>query len=187
MRPSLLALLGVAVAASGPALAQPTDDGWQELSFQNFSTPSPGDPLQALVWPDVIREQNAYVATALKRPLNGRNALLTALSATFPDGDRSLIISVALSRQCESGANDKGARIEASTCPVRIATVRDGRLVAMRTVTGCYADHADPNLPAAHRRDGTDVRFDRAARTIALRTRVGGAWVPACAHTYPVE
>lgn len=187
MRPALLASVAASLIASGPAPAQTADGGWRAMTLHDFSTPSVTDPLQALVWPDVIREQNAYVATVLKRSLSGRNALLTALAATFPDDDRTLIVSVALSRQCDSGANDKGAGVEASTCPVRIATLRDGRLVALRTVSGCYADHADPDLPAAHRGDGTDVRFDRSARTIALRTRVGGEAVPACAHTYPVE
>lgn len=187
MHPSLPALLAIFLACSAPARAQPPSGSWQPMAFQDFITPSDSDPLQTLVWPDVIREQNAYVTTELKRPLDGRNALLTALSATFRDGDRTLIVSTALSRQCDSGANDKGAGIEPSACPVRIAALQGGRLVSMRTVTGCYVDHADPDLPAAHRHDGTEVRFDPAARTISLRTSVGGQYVPDCARTYPMD
>ena len=152
MRPTVLISILAGFGLSGPILAQDQGAGWQAMSFRDLRTPSASDPLQTLVWPDVIREANAYVTTELKRPLNGQNALVTALTSSYRDGDRTIIVSTALSRLCESGANSKGAEIEPSRCPVRIATVQDGRLLTLKTETGCYADHADPDLPAKNRR-----------------------------------
>lgn len=187
MRATILISTIASFGLSGPTLAQDQGAGWQAMTFQDLRTPSASDPLQTLVWPDVIREANAYVTTELKRPLNGRNALVTALTSTYRDGERTIIVSTALSRQCESGANSKGAEIEPSRCPVRIATIQDGRLVTLKTETGCYADHADLDLPAKNRRDGTYSRFDPAAGTVALRTSVGGRDVPECARTLQVR
>lgn len=56
------------------------------MTYHDFQTPSVTDPLQSLVWPDVIREANAYVTTQLKRPLGGNNARVTALASTYRDG-----------------------------------------------------------------------------------------------------
>ena len=84
----------------GASCAEAAETTWRPLSFASFEVPSP-DPLQVLVWPDVIREANAYVTTQLKRPLNGRNARVTAISSTYSDGSRSVIVSIALSRQCD--------------------------------------------------------------------------------------
>ena len=120
---ALLAIPGIAVAQDKSAA------GWQPMSYFNFQVPSTTDPLQTLVWPDVIREANAYVTTELKRPLGGRNALVTALASTYRDGNRTIIVSTALSRACDSGANDKGAEIEPSTCPLRIATIENGKVL----------------------------------------------------------
>lgn len=188
MRPSFIIVALASLAAMSVAAAQERGaGGWQAMTFHDFTTPSTTDPLQAIVWPDVIREQNAYVTTELKRPLHGKNALVTALSSTYRDGERTIIVSVASSRACDHGANSKGAAIEASTCPVRIATLQDGRLMSMKTVAGCYADHTDPDLPSTNRTDGTFTRFNPASGTVALRTVVGGKDVPACRHAYPVR
>jgi hypothetical protein len=73
---ALLAIPGVAAAQDQAA------GGWQAMSYYSFQIPSTTDPLQTLVWPDVIREANAYVTTELKRPLGGKNALVTALAST---------------------------------------------------------------------------------------------------------
>lgn len=188
MRSSFLTLVLAGLMASTAGVAQDrAAGGWQSMAFHDFTMPSATDPLQTLVWPDVIREQNAYVTTKLKRPLQGKNALVTALASTYPDGERTIVVSTALSRQCESGANSKGAEIEASTCPVRIATLQGGKLVSMKTVAGCYADHADPGLPVKNRTDGTYSHFDPITGMISLRTTVGGRDVPGCAHTYSVR
>ena len=112
---------------------------------------------------------------------------MTALSSTYQEGARTIIVSVASSRACDHGANSKGAEIQASTCPLRIATLQDGRLLNMKTVAGCYADHADPDLPVENRTDEVYTRFDPVAGTIALRTSLGGKDVPACARTYPIR
>lgn len=178
---ALFASTGVAAAQNQPA------GGWQAMSYYNFQMPSTTDPLQTLVWPDVIREANAYVTTELKRSLGGNNALVTALASTYRDGSRTIIISTALSRGCDSGANDKGAEIEPSVCPLRIATIENGKVVSIKSDTGCYTDHADPDLPAKNRNDNSYTRYDATAGTISFRTSIGGRDVPNCARVYSLK
>ena len=187
MRFSSLASALLSLITPGVAIAQAADPPWQPMSFHDFQVPSPTDPLQALIWPDVIREANAYVTTELKRPLDGRNARVTALSSSYEDGSRTIIVSVALSRQCDGGANDRGAEIGPSTCPVRVAVLNGGKLLSITTATGCYADHADLDLPMKNRSDDTFTRFDPASGIIALRTVVGGKTVPSCNRTVSIK
>lgn len=188
MRHHLVAAIAGVVAFPAVAISQDQGAGdWQPMTFSNFQTPSKTDTLQTLVWSDVIREANAYVTTELKRPLNGKNALVTAVSSTYQDGPRTIIVSTALSRDCASGANDQGAEIEASTCPLRIVTIENGKVLAVKTAIGCYTDHADPDIPAKNRNDSSYTRFDPATGTIAFRTNVGGRDVPGCARTYSVK
>jgi hypothetical protein len=188
MRSVLIVALAGLVALPIAAAAQAEGaGGWQPMTFHNFQVPSKTDVLQTLVWPDVIREANAYVTTELKRPLDGRNALVTALSSTYRDGARTIIVSTALSRECDSGANDAGAEIEPSSCPLRIVTIENGKVLTVKTVTGCYTDHADQDAPAKNRNDNSYTRFDPAAGTIAFRTNVGGREVPDCARTYSIR
>ena len=178
-------LMGLGVP--GVAAAQTGSPTWQPMAFHDFQVPSASDPLQTLIWPDVIREANAYVTTELKRPLDGKNARVTALSSSYQDGTRTIIVSIALSRLCDSGANDKGAEIEPSTCPVRIAVLDGSKLLSIKTATGCYADHEDPDAPAKNRADDTFARFDPASGTIALRTIVGGKVVSGCSSTVTIK
>lgn len=166
------------------ALHGQSTGGWQPMTFHDLQTPSTTDPLQTLVWPDLIREANAYVTTELKRPLNGNNAPATALSSTYQVGPKTIIVSTISTRGCDHGANDKGAEIEASTCPLRIVTIENGKVLSSKTETGCYADHADPDIPAKNRNDSSYTRFDPATGTISFRTNVGGRDVPDCARTY---
>ena len=187
MRLYSIAAAATLLATVVPALAENGASAWQPMAYHDFRTPSPTDPLQILVWSDAIRDANAYATTELKQNLGGSNAYLTALASSYQDGDRTIIVSTALTRACDSGANDKGAGIEPSTCPVRIATIVGGRLTAVKTVSGCYVDHADPDLSPKHRDDTTFARFDPKAGMIALRTRIGGKDVPACAHTYSIR
>ena len=177
---ALLAIPGSAVAQHQAA------GGWQAMSYYSFETPS-NDPLQTLVWPDVIREANAYVTTELKRPLGGKNALVTALASTYRDGSRTIIVSTALSRACDSGANDKGAEIEPSICPLRVVTIENGKVTFHKSDTGCYTDHADPDLPAKNRNDNSYTRYDPATGTISFRTTIGGRDVPSCARVYSLK
>jgi hypothetical protein len=175
------ALSSVAVAQVDPAA------GWQPMTFHDLQVPSMTDPLQTLVWSDVIREANAYVTGELKRPLNGKNALITALSSTYRKGTATIIVSTISTRGCDNGANDKGAEIEASTCPLRIVTIDGGKVISVKTETGCYADHADPDIPAKNRKDNSYTRFDAKSGTIAFRTNVGGRDVARCARTYSIK
>lgn len=176
------------LVTSGIAAAQDqTAGGWQAMSYYSFETPSATDPLQTLVWPDVIREANAYVTTDLKRSLDGKNALVTALASTYRNGNRTIIVSTALSRACDSGANDKGAPIEPSTCPLRIVTIENGKVMSIKSDTGCYTDHTEPDLPAKNRNDNSYTRYDPATSTISFRTTVGGHDVPSCARVYSLK
>lgn len=187
MRPSPFAAVAVLLAVLEPSGAASGAGGWQVMAYHDFRTPSSSDPLQTLVWPDAIRDANAYATDELRQDLGGRNALLTAVAAAFRDGARTIIVSAALTRDCDSGANDKTAGIEPSTCPVRIATIVGGKLADVKTVSGCYVDHADPDLPPQNRDDAAFARFDPAAGTVALRARIGGRDVRTCAQTYSIR
>lgn len=188
MRSVLVVALAGLAALPSPVIAQDQGPGvWQPMTFSNFQTPSKTDALQTLVWPDVIREANAYVTTELKRPLDGKNALVTALSSTYRAGPQTIIVSTISTRGCDNGANDKGAEIEASICPLRIVTIENGKVLSAKTETGCYADHVDPDLPAKNRNDNSYTRFDPATGTIAFRTNVGGRDVPECSRTYSIK
>ena len=183
----ITAVVSATVAMNSARAEDLARGSWQPMTFHDLLTPSATDPLQTLVWPDVIRSANSYVTRELKRPLNGKNALITALSSTYQQGSRTIIVSIVATRGCDHGANEKGADIEASTCPLRIVTIEDGRVISAKTETGCYADHADPALPAKNRDDNSYTRFDPASGMIAVRTNVGGRDVPRCNQTFSVN
>jgi hypothetical protein len=181
------AAIGLIVLAA-PALGQSDARGsWQAMTFHDFRTPSKTDVLQTLVWPDAITEANAYATNQLRRPLNGKNALVTALSSTYQLGDRTVIISAALVRGCDSGANDKGAEIEPSVCPLRIVVLTDGKVISSKSDTGCYADHSDPDLPEENRTNNSYTLFDPKTGTIAYRTTIGGKAIANCERTYSIN
>lgn len=171
---------------SGAALAQVSANDWRPMTFHDLRTPSKQDVLQTLVWPDVIARANEYVTETLKRPLNGQNAYLTALSSTYQVGDRTIVISTIL-HDCDNGANDKGAEIEPSVCPLRIVVLEGGKVVTSKSETGCYIDHSDSDLPAKNRDDDAYTRFDATSGTIAFRTNVGGRDVASCARSYSIK
>ncbi|PZN94138.1 MAG: hypothetical protein DCF30_20790 [Hyphomicrobiales bacterium] len=183
---SAIALCSIAMA--GAASGQPeTSSTWQAMTFHDLRQPSASDVLQTVLWPDVIASANAYAENELKRPLNGRNALVTALSSTYQLSDRTVIISTALVRGCDSGANSSGAEIEPSICPLRIVVMKDGKVVSSKTESGCYVDHADKDLPEKNRTDSSYTQFDPKTGMIAFRTIVGGKAVPACQRTYAIN
>ncbi|AOO85120.1 hypothetical protein BHK69_30975 (plasmid) [Bosea vaviloviae] len=181
-----IALCSIAIA--GTAAAQPeASSTWRPMTFHDFRQPLTSDVLQSVIWPDVIASANAYAENELKLPLNGRNALVTALSSTYQLGDRTVIISTALVRGCDSGANSSGAEIEPSICPLRIVVMKDGKVVSSKTESGCYVDHADKDLPAKNRADSSYTQFDPKSGTIAFRTIVGGKAIAFCQRTYAIN
>lgn len=182
------AIVLCSIAIAGTATAQPeAAPTWRAMTFHDFRQPSANDVLQTIVWPDVIASANAYAENELKRPLNGRNALTTALSSTYQLGDRTVIISTALVRGCDSGANSSGAEIEPSICPLRIVVMKDGKVVSSKAESGCYVDHADKDLPEKNRADSSYTQFDPKTGAIAFRTVVGGKAIPACQRTYTIN
>ncbi len=184
----LRAIVLCSIAIAGTAAAQPeADSAWRAMTFHDFRQPSTSDVLQTVVWPDVIASANAYAENELKRPLNGENAFVTALSSTYQLGDRTVIVSTALVRGCDSGANSSGAEIEPSICPLRIVVMKDGKVVSSKVESGCYVDHADKDLPEKNRSDSSYTKFDPKTGTIAFRTVVGGKAIPACQRTYVIK
>lgn len=174
----ILMLSGVA----GAVHAQ-SDGAWQTMTLSDFREPSSTDPLQTTVWPDVIREVNDYTAREFKRPLNGKNGWIKALSASIRQGEKTYIVSTALYRKCDSGANNAGSGIEPSICPLRIALIEKGAAKIVHSGTGCYVDPPDRAMPASNQHDGIQVRLDPATGQIQMRALIGGAWVADCSRT----
>lgn len=179
--PALMALL-----LSGSASAQ-SDGAWQTMTFSDFREPSTTDPLQTVVWPDAIREANAYATRELKKNLNGKNAWVTALSATFSDKGRSIILSTVLTRACDTGANDARAGIERSICPLRIVLLDKGKATILREDRGCYIDPPDASLPPQNQGDSVQARFDPATGLIQMRAIIGGKLIADCSRSYPTR
>lgn len=177
--PALACLLTV---AAGAVHAQ-SDGAWQTMALSDFREPSTSDPLQTLVWPDVIREVNDYTSREFKRPLHGKNGWIKALSATFRQGEKTYIISTALYRKCDSGANNAGSGIEPSICPLRVVVMEKGANKVIHSGTGCYIYPPDRAMPASNQHDGIQVRLDPAAGQFQMRALIGGAWAAECSRT----
>lgn len=160
-----------------------SDTAWQTMVLSDFREPSTTDPLQTVVWPDAIREVNDYTARELKRPLNGKNGWIKALSTRFKQGEKTFIVSAALYRKCDSGANNAGSGIEASICPLRVAVLEKGSAKIIHSGSGCYIDPPDRAMPVGNQHDGIQARFDPATGQIQMRALIGGAWVAECSRT----
>lgn len=178
----ITALVLMLSAVAGAVHAQ-SDGAWQTMAPADLREPSSTDPLQTMVWPDVIREVNDYTAREFKRPLNGKNGWIKALSASFRQGEKTFIVSTALYRKCDSGANNAGSGIEPSICPLRIALIEKGAAKIIQSGTGCYIDPPDRAMPASNLHDGIQVRLDPATGQIQMRALIGGAWVAECSRT----
>jgi len=174
------------VSAAGAVHAQ-SDGAWQTMTFSDFREPSATDPLQTVVWPDAIKEANAYATQELKKNLNGKNAWVTALAARFEDKGRSLIVSTVLTRACDTGANDARAGVERSICPLRIVMIDKGKAAILREDRGCYLDPPDTSLPVQNRNDSIQARFDPASGQIQMRAIIGGKLVAECSRSYPTR
>jgi len=181
-----LVLAFLALQVIGPASAQ-SDGAWQTMTFHDLREPSSTDPLQTLVWPDVIREVNDYTEREFKRPLHGKNGWIKALSKTFQQSEITYIVSTALYRACDSGANNSGSGVERSICPLRIVRLEQGRAAAIHTGTGCYIDPPDRAMPASNQHDGIQVRFDPVTGVLGMRAIIGGTLVADCSRSIPLR
>lgn len=169
-------------------LAQAQSDGaWQSMALSDFREPSSTDALQTMVWPDAIREANAYAARELKKDLKGKNAWVTALAARFEDKGRSIILSTVLTRACDTGANHAGAGIERSICPLRIFQIDKGKATILREDRGCYIDPPDVSLPPQNQGDSVQARFDPVTGQIQMRAIIGGKLIADCSRSYPTR
>jgi hypothetical protein len=70
---------------------------------------------------------------------------------------------------------------------LRIVTIENGKVMSIKSDTGCYTDHADPDLPAKNRNDSSYTRYDPVAGTISFRTTIDGHDVPSCARVYSLK
>lgn len=179
--PALMVLI-LQAAASAQSFG-----AWQTMTPADLREPSTTDPLQTVVWPDVIREVNDYTTKEFKRPLNGKNGWIKALSASFPQGDKTFIVSTALYRKCDSGANNAGSGIEASICPLRVVQIEKGGAKTIYSGTGCYIDPPDRGLPVGNQHDSIQVRLDPSTGQLSMRALIGGAWVADCSRTIPTR
>lgn len=182
----ITALVFMLSGVAGAVHAQ-SDGAWQTMALSDFREPSSTDPLQTMVWPDAIRDANAYAARELKKNLNGKNAWVTALSATFADKGRSIILSTVLTRACDTGANDARAGIERSVCPLRIVQMDKGKATILREDRGCYIDPPDASLPAQYQGDSVQARFDPVTGQIQMRAIIGGRLIADCSRSYPTR
>lgn len=186
VRQTTFAVALAAALTNGAALAQ-SDAAWRPMTFSDMREPSAGDPLQTMVWPDVIREVNDYTVREFKRPLNGKNGWIKALSASFEHSDKTYIVSTALYRKCDSGANNAGSGIERSICPLRVVLIENGVARTAFSGTGCYVDPPDRAMPASNQHDGIQARLDPATGALSLRALIGGSWVAECSQTIPLS
>ena len=179
----LIAAFALMLSGMTSSVQAQSDGAWQSMALSDFREPSTSDPLQTMVWSDVIREVNDYTTREFKRPLNGKNGWIKALSVRFRQGEKTYIVSTALYRKCDSGANNSGSGIEPSVCPLRIVLIEKGVAKVVHSGTGCYIDPPDRAMPASNLHDGIQVRFDPATGQIQMRALIGGAWVADCSRT----
>jgi len=183
----LIAAFALMLSGMTGAVQAQSDGAWHTMALSDFREPSQTDPLQTMVWPDAIRDANAYATRELKKNLNGKNAWVTALSARFEEKGRSIIISTILTRGCESGANHAGAGVERSICPLRIVTLDHGKATILREDRGCYIDPPDAALPAQNQGDSIQARLNPATGQIQMRAIIGGKLIAECARSYPTR
>lgn len=182
----LITALALMISGMTSAVHAQSDGAWQAMALSDFREPSTTDPLQTTVWPDAIREANAYASRELKKDLKGKNAWVTALAARFEDKGRSIILSTVLTRACDTGANDARAGIERSICPLRIVQIDKGKAtILLREDRGCYIDPPDASLPPQNQGDSVQARFDPATGLIQMRAIIGGKLIADCSHSYP--
>lgn len=172
-------------AAPVSALAQTS----QPMSYSNARSLPATNPL-AVIWRSEIQSQNAFVRADkdLQKTLAANeNAALSIISKEFPLDGETLIVSIASTRSCEGAANNFASNIEPEICEVKIARLKNGKLINVQKATGCYIDHSDSDLPAQNRDDDTFVAFDRERGVLQLQTRVGGKMLPACQRSITLK
>lgn len=186
MKPARSALLmGVLLClAAGGVSAQNAE--WKAMAHVDLTRPGSMSWLATEVWPDIAAKENAYVRDILKRSLPAGGASLQLQHASFEIGGIAHVVSIALSLDCEAGANHNVSGAEHSLCPLRIAMKGPGGWNTIVSDRGCYVDSQDSTAPAAHQFDGAQVQVDPSRRVIRLRANVGGAWVAACTRSFPI-
>ncbi len=178
------ASLAALCVAPVPALAE----NGQQMNYADARSLTPADALVGLIWSDAIASQNAFVRETLKQPLAAnQNAMLDIISKDFPFHQEALVVTIASTRSCEAGANNAASEIEPSVCELRIARIKDGKIMSIQKGSGCYIDHHDPDLPAKNRNDNTLVSFDPETRIVRLETIVAGHVVAHCNRTIAVK
>lgn len=186
MKPARTALLmGVLLSlTAGGVGAQNVE--WKTMVHVDLTQPGSMSWLATEVWPDIAAKENAYVRDVLKRSLPAGGASLQLQHASFEIGEIAYVVSIALSLDCEVGANHNASGAEHSLCPLRISVKGPGGWKTIVSDRGCYVDPQSSAAPAAHQFDGAQVQVDPSRRVIRLRANVGGVWIATCTRSFPI-
>ncbi|MER8575976.1 hypothetical protein NKG99_29535 [Mesorhizobium sp. M1409] len=145
---------------------------WEPLGYQSL-TAADAQPAIESAWSDIIASNAAYWRDELHRSIPpGQIPPLDILSKPIKVGSHTLIVSIASTRNCETGANNAGSSLEPDLCEARIIDADSGKIVAR--AQACYVDLSDDDRPQANRDDRTEIDVKVNAKEIRFRSFVGG-------------
>ncbi len=155
--------------------------GWQFLTLRYHTKAERNPDAEAALWRNEI-----------DNPPDGQGGTLPTYSVSFPDGPRTIIVSIAQlgATACDDGPNSAASTRDYAVCPAKVGVVEGGRLVMSRSIGKLCAetindggvregapDWKDPALW------GTRARYDGWAHTIELNTLQNGRVERSCSRT----
>jgi len=170
-RSSLCAVFGTFLGASFSATAADPSASLHVKTLQPVVLGSTADPASkplAAIWEDKLGEIRARLAG--KSP--------TFFSASFDNGDATIIISVSVNDPtCENLSVALGRPTTGSACPMRVARLRGGEVSILAT-----NDHFVLPIPIAASGAGASpspnnlatIMFDPSARSLGISERIDG-------------
>ncbi|MFD2051963.1 hypothetical protein ACFSQT_02175 [Mesorhizobium calcicola] len=145
---------------------------WEPLGYQSLTT-TDAQPAIQTAWSDIIASNAAYWRDELHRTIPaGQIPPLDILSKPIKVRSHTFIVSIASTRECETGANNASSSIEPDLCEARIIDPDSGKIVAR--AEACYVDLSDDDRPQANRNDRTEIDVQANAKEIHFRSFVGG-------------
>jgi hypothetical protein len=168
--------------AGGGAFAQ--NSAWKAMEFADLTMPGALSWIAEDVWPDVAARENDYFRKVLKRSLPKGGHSLRVLVTKIQGAGVEYLVSIALSFDCETGANHHGAAAEPSICPLRVARKEQGHWKILVSDRACFVDRQDSSASIANQFDGAEVRYDGQRQAIHLRANVGGTWLATCTRSF---
>ncbi len=158
--------------------------GWQFLTLRYHTRAERNPDAEAALWRNEI-----------DNPPDGQGGTLPTYFVSFPDGPRTIIVSIAQlgAAICDNGPNSATSTRDYAVCPAKVGVVEGGRLVMSRSVGKLCAetindggvregapDWKDPTLW------GTRALYDGRAHTIELSTLQNGQVEMSCSRTIRV-